>query len=103
MTIKKKLYLNIVLTAATIALIVGFSLIGMWFVRSNLTTLTERSTPYQLKTIELQRSLQEHTANLLKVSSSASTEEFEKTRVEADRSLSDIKKAVEGLSGLRGG
>ena len=66
MSIKTKLFLNMALMIVGILVIGGFSLAGMQFVKGKLSVLTEQSTPYQLKLIELQRSLQEHTSSLVK-------------------------------------
>ncbi|MBF0327814.1 MAG: methyl-accepting chemotaxis protein [Nitrospirae bacterium] len=101
MTIKKKLYLNMFVTIAGIAIIGGFSIIGMKFVHGNLSMLTERSTPYQLKTVELQRVMQEHTSNLLKVAASTSTQDFNSVKTEAQNSLAGVKKTADDLSAFK--
>ncbi len=103
MTIKKRLYLNIAIVASAIVLIIALSLFGMRFVRENLSILTEQSTPYQLRTVELQRALQEHTANLQSVVFSDKPEEFGRAKTEAEKSLSGVKAAEEALSRLKGG
>lgn len=102
MTIKKKLYIATILTAIGFAVIGGFSLIGMRFVQENLSVLTEHSTPFQLKTIELQKALQEHTSNLLKVVSSDNMKDFSISKGDAEKSINEVKKAVEDLSKLKG-
>ncbi|MBA4374416.1 MAG: hypothetical protein C0402_16315 [Thermodesulfovibrio sp.] len=103
MTIRKRLYLNIVIVTAAIVLIIGLSLFGMRFVRENLSILTEQSTPYQLRTVELQRSLQEHTANLQSVVFSFRADDFSRARTEAEKSLAEVKAAEEALHRLKGG
>lgn len=87
MTIKSKLYLIMAVTVVGIIAIGGSSLIGMNVVKSKLNILTEKSTPYQLKTIELQRAIQEHTSGLIKLSSSQTSAEFTTARSEVEKSL----------------
>lgn len=102
MTIKRKLFFNTLLTLAGIAIIGGVSLIGMTFVQGKLFVLTERSTPFQLKTIEMQRSLQEHTSNLLEVAFSASSADLKNARANAERTLADIQRVRGELDTLKG-
>ena len=103
MTIKTKLFANMLLTIVGIIIIAGFSLAGMRFVQSKLAVLTEKSTPYQLKTIELQRSLQEHTANLLKVATAISAKELEVARKESERTLGEVKSISSELAAFKAG
>ena len=103
MTIKKKLIFNALLVLAGIAAIGGTSLLGMKFVQGKLFVLTERSTPFQLKTIEMQRSLQEHTSNLLEVGFSTSVNELAAARANAERTLSDLRKVSGELDLLKAG
>ncbi|RNC69173.1 MAG: methyl-accepting chemotaxis protein [Desulfuromonadales bacterium] len=102
MTIKGKLYVFMIIVITGIAAVGGASLVGMRFVQGKLALLTERSTPYQLRTIEMQRGLQEHTANLLKVAIASSTAEFSTVLGEADKSLAEVKKAADALAALKG-
>ncbi|KAF0217279.1 MAG: methyl-accepting chemotaxis [Geobacteraceae bacterium] len=101
MTIKTKLFANMMLTIIGILVIGGFSLAGMKFVQSKLSVLTEQSTPYQLKTIELQRALQEHTSNLIKLATSTSMADFNATRSDAEKTLADVKTASGELAGFK--
>ncbi|RJQ44939.1 MAG: methyl-accepting chemotaxis protein [Nitrospiraceae bacterium] len=103
MTIKKKLYLNMIAGISGLAMIAGFSLIGMKFVQGNLFRLTERSTPYQLKTIDLQKSLQEHTSNLMKIASAHSLSDYTSYKSEAEKTMENIRKASEDLAAFKGG
>ncbi|WP_129127572.1 methyl-accepting chemotaxis protein [Geomonas oryzae] len=103
MTIKTKLISNALLTLAGIAIIGGVSLLGMKFVQGKLFILTERSTPFQLKTIEMQRSLQEHTANLAEVAFASDVNALAAARSSAERTLSDLHKVSGELAILKGG
>lgn len=100
MSIRKKLVLYMLLTITGIVLIGGSSLIGMRFVQNKLTVLTERSTPYQLKTIELQRATQEHTSNLIKAALAATPADFEQARAESEKSTTEVKKVAAELAGF---
>ena len=102
MTIKTKLISNALLTLAGIAIIGGVSLLGMKFVQGKLFILTERSTPFQLKTIEMQRSLQEHTANLSEVAFAANVNALASARGNAERTLADLHKVGGELAALKG-
>lgn len=105
MTIRKKLLLFAILTITGIAVIGGVSLVGMRIIQGKLHLLTERSTPYQLKTIELQRTMQEHTSNLLKVALATNDAEFaaaqeatKKSEAEVAQRADDLKTLMDGAS-----
>lgn len=102
MTIKGKLYLIMAVTVIGILAIGGSSLIGMNVVKSKLNILTEKSTPYQLKTIELQRSIQEHTSGLFKLSATQSPAEFTVARGEVEKSLSSVTALAGDLASFTG-
>ncbi|SNB45338.1 methyl-accepting chemotaxis protein [Geobacter sp. DSM 9736] len=102
MTIKTKLFANMFLTIAGIVIIAGFSLAGMRFVQSKLSVLTEKSTPYQLKTIELQRAVQEHTSNLLKLVGSTSPQELAAARSDLEKTLAEVTNISTELASFKG-
>jgi methyl-accepting chemotaxis protein len=101
MRIKSKLFINVGITIIGFIIIVGFSLIGMKYVQRNLFKLTEQSTPYQLKTIELQKALQEHTSNLLKVALAESLDSFNPLKTDTERSATEIKQVLKQLSAFK--
>lgn len=103
MKVKSKLFVNMLVTVSGIAVIAGASLVGMRFVQGKLSLLTERSTPFQLKTIDLQRAVQEHTANLLKVASSVTMADLDTARGEAEKSLAGVGQCSSALTALKGG
>ncbi len=102
MTIKGKLYLIMAVTVVGILAIGGSSLIGMNIVKGKLNILTEKSTPYQLKTIELQRAVQEHTSGLVKLSASQSMAEFTAARGEVEKSQESVTALAKDLSSFTG-
>jgi methyl-accepting chemotaxis protein len=103
MTIKKKLYINMLTTIVAIVSIAGFSMVGIKFVQNNISKLTEQSTPYQLKTVELQRALQEHTSNLLKIHSSDNISDFNSYKADVGKTFNDVLKISKELSAFKGG
>lgn len=102
MTIKGKLYLIMAVTVIGIVAIGGSSLIGMNFVKGKLNVLTERSTPYQLKTIELQRAVQEHTAGLMKLSAAQSLADFSAAKGEVEKSQQSVAALAADLASFTG-
>lgn len=102
MTIKSKLYLIMAVTVVGILAIGGSSLVGMNVVKSKLNILTERSTPYQLQTIELQRAIQEHTSGLVKLSSTQSMAEFSSTRGDVEKSMEIVTSLAKELASFTG-
>lgn len=103
MKVKNKLYINMLVTLTGIGVIGGFSLVGITSVQRNLSLLTEHSTPYQLKTLDLQRTLQEHTSNLLKIGSSTTQQELKTNEDETEKSLAEVHRVSSELSAIKGG
>ncbi len=103
MTIKTKLTLNVVIVIAIVAAVAITSIVGMGFVKSKLQYLTEQSTPFQMRTVELQRAIQATTADLIKVSAARNLAEFETFRSEAQKTLTDVKNSQDTLKSLVGG
>lgn len=102
MTIKGKLYLIMAVTVIGILAIGGSSLIGMNVVKGKLNILTERSTPYQLQTIELQRATQEHTSGLMKLSVAENVAEFSAVKGEVDKSMDAVSSKAKELASFTG-
>ncbi|MFZ5997030.1 MAG: methyl-accepting chemotaxis protein, partial [Nitrospirota bacterium] len=103
MTIKTKLTLNVVIVLTVIAAVAVTSIIGMGFVKSKLYYLTERSTPFQMRTVEFQRAIQGATADLIKVGASKTKEEYRSFRTEAEKSLAEVRNTQSALESLAGG
>ena len=100
MTIKSKLTLNVVTVLGVIAAVVLASVIGMGFVKSKLYDLTEKSTPFQMRSMELQRAIHAATADLVKVGSAVNPAELHTYRQEAEASLDQVKKAQSAVEAL---
>lgn len=103
MTIKTKLTLNIVIVLAIVATVVVTSIFGMQFISGKLSYLTQKSTPYQMRTLEFQREIQGATATLFKINTAATSQELQLFRAEAEKALSEVKAAQEQLENLTAG
>lgn len=102
MSIKIKLLLNILVIVVLVSLIGGLSLYSLNSIKEKLFYLTSQSTPYQIKTLEFQKTLQRAVANLVKVSSAKTIEEYKLLREEGDQSLDELKRAQDSLQVLSG-
>ena len=100
MTIRSKLTLNVVIMLAIIVTVVVASVIGMGFVKARLFNLTEKSTPFQMSSMELQRAIHAATADLVKVGAASGQTELAAYRSEAEASLDQVKKAEQALESL---
>ncbi|KAF0217908.1 MAG: methyl-accepting chemotaxis [Geobacteraceae bacterium] len=100
MTIKFKLALNVIIVIIIIAAVAVTSVIGMGFIKSRLKYLTERSTPFQIRTVEFQRATQAATADLIKINAARTRDEFTAYRQEAEKSLGATKDSQDALSAL---
>ncbi|MBI3874237.1 MAG: methyl-accepting chemotaxis protein [Arcobacter sp.] len=100
MTIKGKLKLNITIIFVMVSAVALAGTVGMLLVKEKLSYLTEKSTPYQTKAIELQRAIQSTTADLIKVSVASRINEYNTYQIEAHKSLSDVKNIEEALKKL---
>ncbi|TAN44304.1 MAG: HAMP domain-containing protein [Nitrospirae bacterium] len=103
MTIKRKLTLNLVLVLAILCAVAGTSVVGMNFVKNKLSYLTERSTPFQLRTVEFQRAIQGATSDLIKVVLADNVNDYKNLRTEAEKSLDEVKNTQSSLDALTGG
>ena len=58
MKIKTKLIFNMIIGAVAIWSIVITSVFGLTFIKNKLSYLTQKSTPYQIRTVEFQKEMQ---------------------------------------------
>lgn len=103
MTIKSKLMLNILILLAIVITLVTTSIFGMRFISGKLAYLTQKSTPYQMRTLEFQREIQGATASLAKVSTALGMQELQSFKTEAEKAIAEVKQAQEQLEVLSGG
>ncbi|MBA4392834.1 MAG: hypothetical protein C0407_04700, partial [Desulfobacca sp.] len=102
MTIKKKLSLNAAVVLSAISIIIVSALISAKTVDRNVNELTQKTAPYQLKALNQQRELQGHASSLVNLSSSRTMEEFKKTTLPVNESLTAVIKASEEMAKLKG-
>lgn len=103
MTIKTKLTWNVFFLMIIVGIVAGTSIIGMGFIKNKLFYLTERSTPFQLRTVEFQRAIQRTTTDLIKVSISKNIEEFKTYSSDTEQSLLEVKNTQAVIESLSGG
>ncbi|ABL00281.1 methyl-accepting chemotaxis protein [Pelobacter propionicus] len=102
MTIRTKLTLNVTVVVAIVAIYAAVSIIGLGLIRGKVGYLLQNSTPFQIRTTELQRALQASVADLVKVSASSSSDEFARFKGLSSQSLNEVLSAEEALSALSG-
>ncbi len=97
MKIKTKLILNMVIGAVAIWSIVFTSIFSMTFIKNKLSYLTQKSTPYQMRTVEFQKELQSAITDLVKVNSARDIKEYQAFKADADKSLVTFKASQQAL------
>jgi len=97
MKIKTKLTLNILLTVIAVGIVVATSIFGMRFIKDKLSYLTQKSTPYQMRTVEFQRELQGAITDLVKVNAALNMNEYKVFRSEAEKTLGTVRSAQQAL------
>ena len=97
MKIKTKLILNMVIGAVAIWSIVFTSIFSMTFIKGKLSYLTQKSTPYQMRTVEFQKELQSAITDLVKVNAARDLKEFQTFKTEAEKSLVAFKSSQQAL------
>ncbi|HNI73135.1 MAG TPA: HAMP domain-containing protein, partial [Accumulibacter sp.] len=102
MTIRRKLFLSGTVTLLGLATITGVSLLGMRLVEDQLLALIEHTTPQQLRSLELQRNLQEHVSNLLKVVAAESPGDLQIAADDAEKSAAETVLLENSLTLLDG-
>ena len=97
MKIKTKLVLNMVIGAVAVWSIVITSIFGMTFIKGKLSYLTQKSTPYQMRTVEFQKELQSAITDLVKVNAARDVKEYQTFKTEAEKSLVTFKASQQAL------
>jgi len=75
MTIKKKLIGGVILTAISILVIVSVGIYAMQKINSDIRVLTDKSTPAQIKTMELQQTVEKISADFMRLGLATDNEE----------------------------
>ncbi len=100
MTIRTKLSLNVMLVFIVITAVAMTGFFGMSFIKSKLSYLTEKSTPFQLRTVELQRAVQATTSDFIKIAASATRQEYTTFKTESEKSLQVLKTSQQSLESM---
>jgi methyl-accepting chemotaxis protein len=87
---------------AGIGAVTATSIIGMGFVKSKLVYLTERSTPFQVRSLEYQKAVQGATAEIARVSAAANAAEYQALRARTEKKIAEVEQAEAALSALKG-
>lgn len=103
MTIKAKLIANVLFTAAIVVAISLVSYFSMRYLQGKLSYLTEKSTPFQMRTIEFQRELQGCLTTLVKVDTARNMTEYATFHAEAEKSLWKIEETEKTLEKMSKG
>jgi methyl-accepting chemotaxis protein len=102
MKIRTKLTFNILLVVTAVGIVVATSIFGMKFIKNKLSYLTQKSTPYQMRTVEFQRELQGAITDLVKVNAALNMNEYKAFRAEAEKSLEMVRTAQQALEEMSG-
>uniref|UniRef100_C6E909 Methyl-accepting chemotaxis sensory transducer n=1 Tax=Geobacter sp. (strain M21) TaxID=443144 RepID=C6E909_GEOSM len=102
MTIKTKLILNACIVLFAVGAVSVSSFVSMTSIKGKLSYLTQKSTPYQVRTVEFQRALQGATADLIKVGAAHDDLEYAAAKNEAEKSLQDVQSSLERLEKISG-
>ncbi len=102
MTVKIKLLLNVGVVLMALSILMFSALVGARKTNRSIADLTEKTAPYQLKALHHQKVLQAHTVNLVNLSSSKTTEEYQREASHTLSSLSQLTQASEDLARLKG-
>jgi methyl-accepting chemotaxis protein len=102
MKIRSKLLINTLFVLAIASTVALTSVMGMGKVRTTLRELTQKSTPFQIKTMESQRSLHAALAELASLEGTQSESAFETAKKRAEAAISDNLKAQNDLAAVSG-
>lgn len=102
MNIKTKLVSNVLLVVISITAVVAASVASMGYISGKLNYLTQKSTPYQTKTLEFQREIQTAASALVKVGTAHNDAELASLRKDADSTLEQVKSVQKKLEEMQG-
>ncbi|MBF0559610.1 MAG: hypothetical protein HQL08_12620, partial [Nitrospirae bacterium] len=102
MTIRQKLTLNVAVIGVVILLMASISISGLVFIKSKLSYPLSTSTPFQVRTTDLQRALQSSVSDLLKASLAVSNDALNQQKASFGKSVAEVKEAEASLEKLDG-
>jgi len=103
MNIRTKLAVNTASLVLINGVIVGAGVWSLSRVQQSVRDLTERSTPYQTRTLDLERSLQGAMAALTKASTARNSEQLKADKAAVNTAIEDARHAEQTVAALSGG
>jgi len=103
MKIRSKLLINTLFVLGVATTVAITSIVGMSKVRGTLRELTQKSTPFQIKTMEVQRTLHAALAELASLENTQSESAFTKIKSRSEAAVADAFKAQGDVAGMGGG
>ncbi len=100
--IKSKLIYNSFTVIIAMITLVITALFGLTIIRKNIDLLTQKTAPYQLKTINEQRVLQAHTTAVMSISGASKKEEYDSLLKQVNFSLQNVKNNFDDMANLKG-
>ena len=94
------LYTSAAVMLAGLAALAFVSIYSIYDIRGIIAQLTDRSTPLQIKTTELQRSIESLTGVLLRLGVASDPREVAELSAAADERLKGLKTALDGIKAL---
>ena len=92
MKIRTKLFSSAVLAAVGISALAGLSLYVIFSIKDNISTLTQRSTPLQVKTFEIQRSIESLSGQLLQMTAAQNSAEVDRRAGDVTKEMDNVKR-----------
>lgn len=102
MKIRSKLLINTLFVLAIASTVAITSIVGMAKVRATLRELTQKSTPFQVKTMEAQRTLHAALAELASLEAAQSESEFTAAKARVESVVTEALKAQKDLASMTG-
>jgi methyl-accepting chemotaxis protein len=102
MKIRSKLLINTLFVLAIASTVAITSIVGMSKVRATLRELTQKSTPFQMKTMESQRSLHAALAELASFEGVQSEAAFQAVKTRGETAVAEAIKAQNELAAMSG-
>ncbi|RNC66686.1 MAG: methyl-accepting chemotaxis protein [Desulfuromonadales bacterium] len=94
------LYASAAVMLAGLAMLAAVSVYSIYDIRGIISQLTDRSTPLQIKTTELQRSIESLTGVLLRLGVATDKREVAELSAAADDRLKNLRSALDGIKAL---
>ncbi len=101
MTIGRKLTLLSAVGQIALLILIAVAITGIRSMKGDISQLTDRSTPYQLKALRHQQKIQAHAANIVMESASSSKAEYDKYSAMTPESLKQVIEAGEALAKMK--